>query len=171
MARVFVGIGSNIDKRANVIGAVRALRERFGALTLSPVYESDAVGFEGDSFYNMVAAFETDRSPEEVVGVLAEIERAHGRVRGGERFCSRTLDLDQLLHGERLVDTEALRLPHADITEHAYVLRPLADLAGDWVHVGEGKTYAQMWAECAPTAAPLAEVDLPELSEPGASGA
>lgn len=163
MAKVFVGIGSNIDKRANVVGSVRALASRFGALTLSPVFESDAVGFDGDSFYNMVVAFETGRPPDEVAAMLGEVEHAHGRWRGKERFCSRTLDLDQLLYGDLVLDNGAMRLPHADVTKHAYVLRPLASLAGDILHVAEGKTYAQLWAECEPAAPQLVKVDLPEL--------
>ena len=165
MAKVFVGIGSNMDKRANIVGSVRALREHFGELVLSPVYESDAVGFEGDSFYNMVAAFETAKPPEEITEILAQIERAHGRQRGEERFCSRTLDLDQLLHGDLVADTEVLCLPHTDIMKYAFVLCPLADVAGDLVHAGIGKTYAQLWRERAPDAPTLVEVVLTELHD------
>ncbi|HEY7841845.1 MAG TPA: 2-amino-4-hydroxy-6-hydroxymethyldihydropteridine diphosphokinase, partial [Gammaproteobacteria bacterium] len=63
MTRVFVGVGSNVDRERSVRTGVAELRNRFGSLELSPVYENPAVGFAGDSFYNLVAAFETDLPP------------------------------------------------------------------------------------------------------------
>ncbi len=144
MTRVFLSIGSNIDRETNIRAGVAALRECFGELRLSTVYESEAVGFEGDPFYNLVAGFETDITPEELVAALRAIEDRHGRVRTGPRFSSRTLDIDLLLYGDAVFDTPVV-IPRKEITRNAFVLLPLAELAPEAVHPLTGKTYAAMW--------------------------
>ena len=91
MATVYLGLGSNIDAGKNLRTAVDALRRRYGKLTVSPVYRSAPVGFEGPDFLNLVVALETDATPLEI---LDEIERIHalaGRQRGPERYSSRPL--------------------------------------------------------------------------------
>jgi len=144
VTRVFLSIGSNIDREKNIRAGVAALRECFGELQLSSVYESEAVGFEGDPFFNLVAGFETDATPEEVVTALRAIEDRHGRVRTGPRFSSRTLDIDLLLYGNAVFDVPVV-IPRKEITRNAFVLLPLAELAPDAVHPLTGKTYAAMW--------------------------
>ncbi len=161
--RVYVSIGSNIDKRRNVVSCVKMLRETFGELKLSPVYESQAAGFDGDDFYNMVAAFETRRSPRAVADALRTIEQRHGRTRGKNRLASRTLDLDQILHGDLVINENGVQLPHADIVQYAFVLRPLADIASAAVHPVLGKTYAGLWADLAGTAPTLTQVSLGKI--------
>lgn len=142
MNRVYVSIGSNIDPGANVRSAVRALRERFGELIVSPIYRSAAVGFDGADFLNLVVGFDTAEPPEAVAAAMLELEDRHGRRRGG-KLGARTLDLDLLAWGDAVV--EALRLPRHDILEYAFVLRPLADVAGDAVHPTDGRTYRALW--------------------------
>jgi len=144
VTRVFLSIGSNIDREKNIRAGVAALRECFGELRLSSVYESEAVGFEGDPFFNLVAGFETDATPEELVTALRAIEDRHGRVRTGPRFSSRTLDIDLLLYGNAVFDAPVV-IPRKEITRNAFVLLPLAELAPDAVHPLTGKTYAAMW--------------------------
>jgi 2-amino-4-hydroxy-6-hydroxymethyldihydropteridine diphosphokinase len=147
MTRVFVGVGSNIDRERSIRAGVAELGARFGTLDLSPVYENPAVGFTGGSFYNLVAAFETELSPAAVDGVLHDIEERHGRRREAASFAPRTLDLDLLLYGD-LVDRQgAPRLPRDDIDRYAFVLRPLADIAGNMRHPVTGRTFRQMWTE------------------------
>ena len=73
MPKVFVGIGSNIDRETSVRAGVMDLHEKYGELQLSSVYESESVGFEGDAFYNLVAAFDTSDSVDKVIKSLAEI--------------------------------------------------------------------------------------------------
>jgi 2-amino-4-hydroxy-6-hydroxymethyldihydropteridine diphosphokinase len=148
MTRVFVGLGSNVDRERSVRTGVAELRNRFGSLELSPVYENPAVGFTGDSFYNLVAAFETDLPPAAVDDILHDIEARHGRVRDSGSFAPRTLDLDLLLYGDLVARQGSVRVPREDIVRYAFVLRPLADLAGEMRHPVTGRTFREMWAEC-----------------------
>lgn len=146
MARVYVSIGSNINRDENIRGGVADLQTRYGELTLSAVYESESVGFDGDNFYNLVAAFDTDEGVDEVASVLHEIENAHGRTREGPRFSSRTLDIDMLLYDDLVLQEGKLELPRDEITKNAFVLWPLAEIAPELKHPTLNKSYAELWA-------------------------
>jgi 2-amino-4-hydroxy-6-hydroxymethyldihydropteridine diphosphokinase len=142
----FVGIGSNVERERRIREGLGALSARFGALRLSPVYESAAVGFRGNPFYNLVACFQA-RLP--VRGLLAElraIERFCGRDPAAPKFAPRPLDLDLLLYGDLVVDEPGLKLPRPDILQYGFALKPLADLVPDRRHPLLGRSYAQLWA-------------------------
>lgn len=147
MTRVYVSFGSNVDRERYLRAGVRDLRTEFGSVDLSPVYESEAVGFDGAPFLNFVAAFDSDASLDEVDAVLSHIEEAHGRIRGEERFAPRTLDIDLLLFGDNVVRRPGLTVPREEIQRYAFVLRPLADLAGDERHPVLGRSYRELWDE------------------------
>jgi 2-amino-4-hydroxy-6-hydroxymethyldihydropteridine diphosphokinase len=93
---------------------------------------------QGPDFFNAVLKLRTTLTPEQVLERLLALELAHGRQRP-YRNAPRTLDLDLLLHGDTVLDTPRLQLPHPRLHERAFVLRPLAELAGEgWVIPGRG---------------------------------
>jgi len=145
VARVYISIGSNIEVSKNIPSSVKALSDHFGELDISSVYETKAVGFDGDDFHNLVVGFDTDESPLEISRVLKRIEAEHERTRGKEKFESRTLDLDQLLYGDLVMQMEGVNIPHPDILRYNFVLKPLAELAADAEHPEEEKTAGELW--------------------------
>jgi 2-amino-4-hydroxy-6-hydroxymethyldihydropteridine diphosphokinase len=145
---VYISIGSNIEPDSNIRSALAMLRLEFGELRLSTVYRNPAVGFQGDDFYNLVAGWRTALPLTAVLQRLDYIELVHSRGnREHKKFVPRGLDLDLLVYGD-LVSAEPV-LPRRDILRYAYVLKPLAELAGDSLHPVEHKTYAQLWKEFA----------------------
>jgi 2-amino-4-hydroxy-6-hydroxymethyldihydropteridine diphosphokinase len=155
VARVFVSIGSNIDRERNVTGALDSLRREFGELQQSTIYETAAVGFEGDPFYNLVVGFDSGLGPRELAGVLHRIEDQHGRRRGGDKFGARTLDLDLLLYDDLVLDEADLKLPRPEILDYAFVLRPLAEIAGQRRHPLTGSSFAALWEAFDSNAQPM----------------
>ena len=145
MPRVYVSIGSNIDREHHIRGAVRELAAHYGPLTLSPVYESKAHGFAGDNFYNLVAGFDTAEPIEDIKETLSHIEARFGRRRQENRFSSRTLDLDLLLYDNVVRHDNQVNLPHPDILRYTFVLRPLADIAPELRHPETNMAYIEMW--------------------------
>jgi len=165
MIQAYISIGSNINREHNVCSALAALRERFAAVEVSPVYETTAVGFAGDDFLNLVVGLDTELGPEALTSVLKGIEHAHGRRGQGKgHSAARTLDLDLLLWGEARYQSGRLRLPRDEILRYAFVLRPLAELAGDRRHPVLGKTYAELWAGFDASNQPMRRVELREAS-------
>ena len=146
MPEVYVSIGSNIERETNVREALRRLEEHFGPLVSSAVYETESVGFSGPNFYNLVVGFETERCLSDVSKVLSKIETLRGRHRGGLGFDDRTLDLDILLYGDLVKHEPPHDIPRADILDYAFVLCPLAEIAGSRLHPERGDTYAELWS-------------------------
>lgn len=146
MATIYISLGSNIDREENTRAGIKALKQAFGELNLSSVYESEAVGFDGDAFYNMVIACESSRPVQETNQILRDIEDAHGRDRSGAKFSSRTLDLDLLLYDDLKLDEKGLKLPRGEILKNAFVLWPLAEIAPELKHPEAGVTYKELWS-------------------------
>jgi 2-amino-4-hydroxy-6-hydroxymethyldihydropteridine diphosphokinase len=157
---VYLGLGSNIDAEKNLRLAVGELRRLYGELTLSPVYKSAPVGFQGPDFLNLVVALETDAAPMEVIDQIERIHGLAGRSRGPDKFSSRPLDIDLLLHGDMIEPAPPLRLPRRDILDYGFVLRPLADIAQDLLHPVSGRTIAEHWREFDVDSQPLTLVDV-----------
>ena len=160
MPRVFLSIGSTINRAHNIRSALRVLEEEFGELQASAIYESEAVGFEGDNFYNLVVGFDTGLELDALIERLHAIEFAHGRTPSDHKFAPRTLDLDVLLYGDRIDHEPPHDLPRREISEYAFVLLPLSEIAGQDTHPETGRSYAQMWREFDPAGQRLWRVKL-----------
>jgi 2-amino-4-hydroxy-6-hydroxymethyldihydropteridine diphosphokinase len=145
MARIYISIGSNIDAENNVRIAIHALQDHYGKLILSSVYESEAVGFDGDNFLNLVAGLNTEEDVHTVAATLRKIEDDNGRDRSGPRFSSRVVDLDLLLYGDLILNEEGLELPRDEITKNAFVLLPLEEIAPQLIHPVSGNTMCDHW--------------------------
>jgi len=144
MPQVYIGVGSNIEPRRHVAAALDSLAAQFGALVLSPVYESEAIGFQGEPFLNLVVGLETDSPVADLMARLRRIESENGYAGGAPKFSARSLDLDLLLYGDSEGVIDGVELPRPDITAYAYVLWPLADIAGDGVHPHFGVAFAEL---------------------------
>ena len=142
---VLVGIGSNQNREACLQAALDALADWFGELALSPVYESQAVGFDGSPFLNMVAGFNTAMPLAELSRRFKKLEADHGRLRGSARFAAQTLDIDILTYGDQVGVFCGVELPRAEILVNAFVLKPLADVAGSRLHPQRGQSYQDLW--------------------------
>ncbi|MGB0858421.1 MAG: 2-amino-4-hydroxy-6-hydroxymethyldihydropteridine diphosphokinase [Pseudoalteromonas spongiae] len=144
MAQIFISIGSNINKEHYIKAALAILPQHFDNVIYSSVFESESVGFEGNNFYNLVAAATTNLPLEEVCARLKQIERDHGRTPADKKFSPRTLDLDLLFFDEVICDTPA-QLPRDEITKNAFVLWPLAEIASDFIHPTVNLSIGELW--------------------------
>lgn len=147
MTIAYVSVGSNIRRRSSIKAGMRALFERYGPLTVSSVYETEAVGFDGDPFYNFVVAFDTEDSPLEIQTCMKQIEIDCGRKRDGRKYNPRTLDMDLLLYGNLQLDSESLQVPRDEIFKYTFVLEPLAEMVPELVCPGRKQTFAQLWQD------------------------
>ena len=139
--RVFVGLGANLgDPRATLARAVKEMAElpRTRLVAVSPWYRSAPMDAQGPDFINAVVELRTALTPRELLLALQSIEQAHGRERP-YHHAPRTLDLDLLLYGQRVIRDPDLVVPHPRLHERAFVLRPLADLVPDLVHPALGR--------------------------------
>ena len=152
MARIYVSVGSNVDRENRLRQSMALLRESFSDVDVSPVYDSAAVGFEGSNFLNLVAGFDTELEVEEVTAIFHEIENQLGRDRSLPKFASRSIDLDILVYDDRILNVPGIRIPRPEILENAFVLKPLQDIAPDELHPETGESYADHWRRMAPTA-------------------
>ena len=159
MARVFVSIGSNIDRYRHITCALDALAGQFDGLLISPVYQSESVGFEGDDFLNLVVAFNCEKEPGELSAWLRQIEDDNGRRRDGPKFSSRTLDIDILSYDQLVGTIGGVQLPRDEICHNAFVLRPLVDIAPGVVHPELKISYQSLWATYDKTRQKLWAVD------------
>ncbi len=137
----FVSLGSNIEPERNLPAALARLREIGRLRAVSAVYQTPAVGPRpAPDFLNAAVFIETELPPEEIRLRLRQIESDLGRVRSGDRYAPRTIDLDLCLLGRRVVDTPTLRLPDPDILTRPYLALTLAELAPDFPYPETGET-------------------------------
>ena len=148
MARVVLLTGGNLGPVAENLEAVSCeiAREVGPIVERSSVRESEAWGFEAkERFLNQVLVVETELDPREVLRRCQRIEQHFGRVRHpGQGYASRTMDIDILFYDRRIIDTPDLRIPHPLIGERDFVLAPLEEIMGNFIHPVSGCTIRQM---------------------------
>jgi 2-amino-4-hydroxy-6-hydroxymethyldihydropteridine diphosphokinase len=142
--RVYLSLGSNIDPRRYLRAAMIELAEQFGELMVSPVYESRAVGFNGENFINLVVGMDIELPVAELSRRLRAIESAHGRVRQAAKFSSRTLDIDILTYGDAVGAIDGIELPRDEIRRYRHVIQPLADLAPNECDPLSGRRFSEI---------------------------
>jgi 2-amino-4-hydroxy-6-hydroxymethyldihydropteridine diphosphokinase len=145
--RGYISIGSNIDKEIHIPASLQALEQLFGTLTVSSVYESEAVGFSGAVFHNLIVGFDSDLDVKTVAKQLRQIELDNGRTRNSQKFSARTLDLDLILYGDLIISDGRLQIPRDEIEKYAFVLEPLAEIAPTEIHPVSGISYAELWQQ------------------------
>lgn len=132
VARAYIGFGANLGEREATIGrALELLAEEPGVAVVasSAVRETDPWGpVDQPRYLNGAVAVETELEPRALLDTLLQIERRLGRVRDGERYGPRTIDLDLLLYDDRVVSEPGLEIPHPRLHERGFVLEPLCEL-------------------------------------------
>ncbi len=142
----YIGLGSNLGDRAgNLLLAIQGMMNAGLEITrLSHIYETEPVEtFQQPPFLNMVAELKSDLMPDQLMLTLLQVESLLGRTRDTEKG-PRTIDLDLLLVGDQILNTETLTLPHPRLSHRRFVLVPLAELAPSLVHPGLNKTISDL---------------------------
>jgi len=143
-----IALGSNLGESQHILEAALARLDAMPNIQVtarSPWYRTAPVGPPQPDYLNGCALLATTLEPEALLDVLLATEAQFGRVRT-TRWGARTLDLDLLLMGDRILDTPRLQLPHPRLTERAFVLVPLAAIAPDWVEPRSGRAIAD-WVQ------------------------
>ncbi|ASU21471.1 2-amino-4-hydroxy-6-hydroxymethyldihydropteridine diphosphokinase [Vibrio qinghaiensis] len=146
MTTVYVGVGSNIERRKHIEAAIEELSTIGNQLQISTIYECASVGFNSAAFYNLVVALETRLSLSDFAAQLRAIESRWGRDPQAKKFQDRTLDLDIILFGE-LVSAQDPELPRSDIFKYPFVIQPLYDLSPERIVPNDGRSVRQIWQQ------------------------
>jgi len=149
--QAYVGVGCNLgDRRASIASAVAALTEHDSCQSVicSSLYETSPMGPQDQPDYlNAVIGLQTSLVALDLLHLLQSIENNHGRTRDGERWGARTLDLDLLVFGKQIIETQELTVPHKGIADRSFVLKPLEEIAPELVIPGKGPV-KQLVEEC-----------------------
>jgi 2-amino-4-hydroxy-6-hydroxymethyldihydropteridine diphosphokinase len=148
LQRSAIALGSNLgDRRGHLEWALAELAPHFQQWRVSSIIETEPVGVPDPQpqYLNAVAVGETALSAEALIEVLAALERRRGRERAAFR-AARTLDLDLILHGDSVIHTPSLEVPHPRFRERRFVLEPLAEVASDWIDPVTGLTVCELLA-------------------------
>ncbi len=145
MTLAYVSGGSNLDAEQNLLLAARALKATCPGARFSRVYRNAAIGFDGPEFLNFVVELPVEGEPGALKAELERIEGLCGRPRYAPKWAPRTMDLDILLFGDVVMNTPGLVLPRPQLTNWAFMLGPLAELAPGTLHPTAGRTAGELW--------------------------
>ena len=159
MAKVYLNIGSNIDRDYNIHSCMQQLQQDYPDIIFSTIYETEAFGFEGDAFYNLAAVLDTQLSVDDFEKYLKAIENQHARQRDNVKFSSRTLDIDLLLYNDLILQPER-DIPRKEILKYPFVLFPLEEIARELIHPELGITIAEISAKSKLDRSQLKAIDL-----------
>ncbi|MEO8934629.1 MAG: 2-amino-4-hydroxy-6-hydroxymethyldihydropteridine diphosphokinase [Xanthomarina sp.] len=149
--KVYISIGSNKgDRLKNLQDAINLIFKKIGKIeSISKVYNTPAIGFEGDDFFNCCIVLETEMHSENVMQMLLTIETILGRIRDeSQGYQSRIIDLDILFVDEEIIDSEILEVPHPELHKRKFVLKPLMEIAPKIIHPKLHKNTATLLEEC-----------------------
>ena len=151
MPEVYLILGSNIGDRKNYLEqAISMINEAIGKIQAkSSLYETVPWGFDDkNNFLNQVIKVETSLQPENLLKEILQIEKIIGRIRTGEKYSSRVIDIDILFYEKKIIHSENLVIPHPLMHERKFVLVPLAEISGQFIHPVFNKTIQILLNEC-----------------------
>lgn len=148
---IYISIGSNKgDKFKNLQNAVDLIHQKLGyVLSISRVYKTEALGFDGDDFFNACLIVETHLKPKTAMQVLLKIEKELGRTRDKSKgYESRIIDLDIIFFEDEVINTKSLTVPHPEMHKRRFVLKPLSDIAPQVEHSKKKKLVSELLENC-----------------------
>jgi 2-amino-4-hydroxy-6-hydroxymethyldihydropteridine diphosphokinase len=148
---IYISIGSNKgDKFKNLQNAVDLIHQKLGyVLSISRVYKTEALGFNGDAFFNACLIVETHLKPKTAMQVLLKIEKELGRTRDKSKgYESRIIDLDIIFFEDEVINTKSLTVPHPEMHKRRFVLKPLSDIAPQVEHSKKKKLVSELLENC-----------------------
>jgi len=148
---IYISIGSNKgDKFKNLQNAVDLIHQKLGyVLSISRVYKTEALGFDGDAFFNACLIVETHLKPKTAMQVLLKIEKELGRTRDKSKgYESRIIDLDIIFFEDEVINTKSLTVPHPEMHKRRFVLKPLSDIAPQVEHSKKKKLVSELLENC-----------------------
>ena len=151
MPEVYLILGSNIgDRKKYLEQAISMINEAIGKIqSKSSLYETAPWGFDDkNNFLNLVIKVETSLQPENLLKEILQIEKIIGRIRTKEKYSSRVIDIDILFYDKKIIHSENLVIPHPLMHERKFVLIPLAEIAGQFIHPVFNKTIQTLLNEC-----------------------
>lgn len=138
MEKVILSLGTNLgDKSTNLTQVIKRIESEVGVvLKQSATYGSSAMGFEGESFENMAIEIQTRLAPDALLAVILaiEIEMGRDRLKGIEGYSNRIIDIDIIFYGDWIIESKHLIVPHPEMLKRNFVLKPLNDIAENWIH-------------------------------------
>jgi 2-amino-4-hydroxy-6-hydroxymethyldihydropteridine diphosphokinase len=155
MIKTFLSLGTNLgNKEANLSATIAEIEENIGNISLSSgIYETEAWGFECESnFLNQVIMVETNLKPSQLINFCLNIEKKMGRERKSSgNYESRIIDIDILFYGDSIVNEDKLFIPHPLLQNRKFILKPLHEIAPDFIHPVLGKSISRLLEECTDT--------------------